>query len=696
MFDVKKVTFKLGEDEIVIETGQIARQASGSVTVQCGDNVIHVAAVIAKDAVEGQSFLPLSVNYQEKAYAAGSIPGGFFKREGRPSEKETLTSRLIDRPLRPLFDHQFKHETNVIVTVLSTDRTSHLEHLAIIGASAALSIAGAPYQGPVAASKVAYIDDNFVLNPKITDAKTNLDLTVAGTQDAVLMVESEADQLSEAIMLEAVMFGHEQMQPAIQAIQALVEQVNPAPFSISVQNNVDDEACLKLIRDEFSDTIAQAYQTTNKVERQSKIAQIYQQINTKYETNEQLKNLLSAAKQLEKETVRNSILAGESRIDGRDTQTVRDIKIKNNLLPRAHGSSLFTRGETQALVVTTLGSDRDSQLIDALEGKRYETFMLHYNFPSYSVGEVSRRFGGPGRREIGHGKLAKRALEAVMPSFEQFPYTIRVVSEITESNGSSSMATVCGASLSMMEAGVPLSAPVAGVAMGLIKENDQYKVLTDILGDEDHLGDMDFKVAGTVNGITALQMDIKINGITKEIMTEALRQAKMARMHILGEMNQVIDRSKESVSKYAPHTISFEINPNKIRDVIGKGGAVIKALQEETNSTISIEDQGQVKIFSVDEASAQQAKSRIEEITADLIVGKVYKGKATKIVDFGVFITLPTGKDGLVHISQISEERVENINDYVEVGQAIDVRIIEIDRQGRIRLSMKTLEEQTS
>ena len=690
-----KRTFQYGQDTVTLETGEIARQASGAVMVNMSGTTVFVTAVARKEAQPGADFFPLTINYQEKAYAAGKIPGGFFKREGRPTENETLISRLIDRPLRPLFPKGYYNEVQVICTVVSLNPDIDPDIPSMIGASAALTIADIPFKGPVGCCRVGYADGEYKLNPTREQLdESELDLVVAGTESAVLMVESEADELPEDVMLGAVMFGHEQMQTVINEINAFAAEVGntqtewlPAPV---------DEELISTVEGECEAEVTAAYKISDKLERLNKLDDIRNALIEKYASAEDAKwdasALSGAFSKLEKKVVRGSIIAGNARIDGRDTKTVRPLHIRTGVLERTHGSALFTRGETQALVVTTLGTARDAQIIDALEGSYKDSFMLHYNFPPYSVGETGR-MGGTGRREIGHGRLAKRGVASVLPTIEEFPYTIRVVSEITESNGSSSMASVCGTSLSLMDAGVPISSPVAGIAMGLIKEDEGFAVLTDILGDEDHLGDMDFKVAGTENGVNALQMDIKIEGITKEIMEIALAQAKDARMNILEQMNAVISEPNLDMSDYAPRILTIQINPEKIRDVIGKGGATIKALTEETGANIDIDEEGVVKISSSDNAAAKECKRRIEEITADVEVGKVYNGRVTKIMDFGAFVTIIPGKDGLVHISQICEERVNNVTDKLSEGQFVDVKVLEIDKQGRIRLSMKAIGE---
>ena len=689
-------TFQYGSETVTLQTGEIARQASAAIVASMGDTVVLVTVVGRKEANPGQSFFPLTINYQEKTYAAGKIPGGFFKREGRPSESETLICRLIDRPLRPLFPKGFMNEVQVIATVMSLDPEISADIPALIGASAALACSGIPFAGPVGAAKVGYIDGEYVLNPSTTQMEsTALDLVVAGTDQAVLMVESEADQLSESTMLDAVMFGHEQLQTAITAIKQLAAEVNATPWDWKAPE-ADTDLAQKVDAAVRSDLTA-AYQIAEKQVRQDAVSA------AKDKAVEALAaadgadgysagGVKGAFSKLEKEIVRGRIIAGEPRIDGRTTDKVRQITVQTGVLPRSHGSAVFTRGETQAIVASTLGTTRDAQIIDALSGETRMAFMLHYNFPPYSVGETGF-VGSPKRREIGHGKLAKRGVQAVMPSDEDFPYTIRVVSEITESNGSSSMASVCGTSLSLMDAGVPLKAPVAGIAMGLIKEGDDYAVLSDILGDEDHLGDMDFKVAGSESGITALQMDIKIDGITREIMEKALAQAKDGRIHILGEMAKVLAEPRGDLSEHAPRFITLKINPEKIAAVIGKGGAVIRALTEETGATIDIGDDGLIKIASSDRTAGEEAKRRIELITADIEVGTIYEGKVQKIMDFGAFVNILPGKDGLVHISQISEQRVQNVADELSEGQVVKVKVLEVDKQGRIRLSMKAVAE---
>ncbi|MCH8930794.1 MAG: polyribonucleotide nucleotidyltransferase [Proteobacteria bacterium] len=693
MNSIKK-SFQYGEHEVTIETGEIARQTDGAVLVSVADTIVLVTAVGRKEAAAGRDFFPLTVNYQEKTYAAGRIPGGFFKREGRPSEKETLTCRLIDRPIRPLFPKGFYHEVQVVATVVSVNPDVDPDIPAILGASAALALSGMPFAGPIGGARVGYINGEYVLNPSMSQlTESKLDLVVAGTERAVLMVESEADCLDEEVMLGAVMYGHEQMQIAIKAIAELAAEAGKAAWDW--QPAEKDEELAKAVAELASEKLATAYQVTEKQARYSQVGEIrdavVEELSEGDDARWDAEDVTGEFKSLESKVVRSRVLAGEARIDGRDTTTVRPIDIRVGVLPRTHGSALFTRGETQAIVVTTLGTGRDAQIIDALEGERRERFMLQYNFPPYCVGETGF-MGSPKRREIGHGRLAKRGIMAVMPDLDEFPYVIRVVSEITESNGSSSMASVCGTSLSLMDAGVPVKAPVAGVAMGLIKEGDKYVVLTDILGDEDHLGDMDFKVAGTREGITALQMDIKIDGITRDIMEGALAQAKDGRFHILEEMAKVIDQPREEMSEWAPSIITMHIDPEKIRDVIGKGGSVIRQITEETGATIDIENDGTIKIASVEGLSGQEARRRIELITAEVEVGKIYDGKVARLMDFGAFVTILPGKDGLVHISQISEERVEKVSDKLSEGDEIRVKVLEVDRQGRVRLSMRNLD----
>lgn len=683
----------INDQKVTIETGKIARQANGSVFVSCEGTSILATVAAKKDASPDQSWFPLTVNYQEKTYAAGRIPGGFFKREGRPSEKETLISRLIDRPLRPSFPNGFLNDVQVIITVVSLNPEVQTDILSLIGASAALSISDIPFNGPIGGIRVGYIDNKYVINPSVSNMENSkLDLVIAGTKDAILMVESEAEILSEEIMLEAVMTGHNEIKNIINGIEELVTEAGKDKWIID--EIVKDETLKNKIEEVAAGKINSAYQIADKVSRQNELDQIKSDIeqtiidqSEEYESSD----IKSEFKQIEKEIVRSRILDGQPRIDGRDTETVRDITIDLNLLERTHGSALFTRGETQALVATTLGTERSSQIIDALEGEYKDKFMLHYNFPPYSVGETGF-IGSPKRREIGHGKLARRSLEAVLPDMTKFPYTIRLVSEITESNGSSSMATVCGSSLALMQAGVPIKSHVAGIAMGLVKDGDNYKVLTDILGDEDHLGDMDFKVAGTTDGITALQMDIKIDGITKSIMKDALEQAKNAKLHILKIMNEAIKEPSVDYSPYAPSIITITVAKDKIRDVIGKGGATIRSLTEVTGAQIDINDDGLVTIASVDQSSGQMAKEKIELLTADVEVDKIYEGRVAKIMDFGAFVTILPGKDGLVHISEISQERVESVKDVLSEGQVIKVKVIEIDKQRRIRLSMKRID----
>jgi len=686
-----KKSFQYGAHTVTLETGEMARQADGAVIVSMSDTVVLVTAVGRKYAGEGQNFMPLTVNYQEKTYAAGRIPGGFFKREGRPSEKETLTSRLIDRPIRPLFPKGFYNEVQVIATVLSANPDVDPDIPSLIGASAALALSGIPFNGPIGGARVGYINGAYVLNPTSTQlADSQLDLVVAGTSRAVLMVESEAKVLNEEIMLGAVMFGHEQMQVAIDAINALKAEAGKPAWDW-VPPASDDELNAAVAA-EAEAAFNEAYQITVKQDRYARVDEIKTAAKEKLVggdeprwTPDQVKAALNG---LESRVVRGRVTSGHPRIDGRNTRTVRPIEVRTGVLPRTHGSALFTRGETQALVVTTLGTGRDAQIIDALSGEFREPFMLHYNFPPYCVGETSFQLG-PKRREIGHGKLARRAIQAVLPEMSEFPYVLRVVSEVTESNGSSSMASVCGASLALMDAGVPVKAAVAGVAMGLVKDGERYAVLTDILGDEDHLGDMDFKVAGTSEGVTALQMDIKIEGITREIMFDALAQARDARLHILDEMNNVISRPREKMSDWAPTIMAFKIDPEKIREVIGKGGSVIRQITEETGATIDIDNDGTIRIASVDGDSGREARRRIDLITADVEVGQVYEGKVARLMDFGAFVTILPGKDGLVHISQISDERVERVSDKLKEGDSVRVKVLEVDRQGRIRLSMR-------
>ena len=689
MFDVVTTTFQYGAHTVELEMGEIARQANAAVKVDMDGTVVFVTVVGQKTAREGQDFFPLTVNYQEKTYSAGKIPGGFFRREARPSEGETLLARLIDRPIRPLFPEGYMNEVQVIITVLSLNPEILPDIPAMLGTSAALSASGIPFNGPIGAANVGYIDNSYVLNPTVSEMEnSNLDLMVAGTKDAVLMVESEAKELSEDIMLGAVMFGHEQMQVAIDAISEFAAEVGNEAWEWSAPEK--DEALAKQVSEICEADLKDAFQTADKMERQDKVSAAKEKLMGVLASEEGADEsaISGAFKDLEKKIVRSRIISGEPRIDGRDNQTVRAIESRVGVLPRTHGSALFTRGETQAMVITTLGTQRDAQIIDALQGSYKDPFLLHYNFPPYSVGETGRT-GSPGRREIGHGRLAKRGVLAVMPDQETFPYTVRVVSEITESNGSSSMASVCGTSLSLMDAGVPIKAPVAGIAMGLVKEGEDFAVLTDILGDEDHLGDMDFKVAGTKDGINALQMDIKIEGITKEIMEQALEQAQTARLHILDEMNKVINEPRQEVSDFAPRYVTMKINPDKIREVIGKGGETIRGITEQTGAQVDIDDTGAIKISAVDGAAANAAKKIIEDITAEAEVGTVYDGKVAKIMEFGAFVTILPGKDGLVHISQISNERVEKVSDHLKEGDSVRVKLLEIDRQGRMRLSMK-------
>lgn len=689
-----KKSFAFGQHQVTLETGEIARQADGSVVVSMGDTVVLVTAVGRKQADPNKDFFPLTVNYIEKTYAAGRIPGGFFKREGRPSEKETLISRLIDRPIRPLFPEGFFNEIQVVATVISLNPEIDADIPAMIGASAALALSGVPFQGPIGAAKVGYIDGQYVLNPTAKQLKTSkLDLVVAGTAEAVLMVESEADSLPEDVMLGAVVFGHEQMQVAIKAINELKAESGKANWEWApAATNATLEAAVAA---NAQSALTDAYQIFDKMQRRDRIKEIKQAALTALASGDapqfEPADVSKEFANLEYRIVRGRVIAGEPRIDGRDMKTVRPINIRTGVLPRTHGSALFTRGETQALVTTTLGTGRDAQIIDALTGERKEPFMLHYNFPPFSVGETGM-MGSPKRREIGHGNLARRGINAVMPDMSNFPYVIRVVSEILESNGSSSMASVCGTSLALMDAGVPIKAAVAGVAMGLVKEGERFQVLTDILGDEDHLGDMDFKVAGTRNGVTALQMDIKINGITKEIMQVALEQAKAGRLHILDHMDKVLAAPRAQMSEWAPSIITIKIDPDKIREVIGKGGAVIRAITEETGTTIDIENDGTVKIASVDGVSGREAQRRIELITAEVEVGRVYEGRVARLMDFGAFVTILPGKDGLVHISQISDERVERVSDKLKEGDVVRVKVLEVDRQGRVRLSMRNVD----
>ena len=687
-------TFQYGEHEMRLETGRVARQATGAVLASMGETVVLVTVVASRES-SGRDFLPLTVDYEERTYAAGRIPGGFFKREGRPAEKAILTCRLIDRPMRPLFPAGFNNEIQVVATVMSVDPEIDPDIVAMVGASAAMTLSGAPFNGPIAASRVGFVDNSYVLNPSVTQlAESKLNLVVAGTESAVLMVESEADQLTEAQMLGAVVFGHEGAQAAIVAINQLAAEAGAERWDW--QAPAKDQTLSDQVGKLAKEDVERAYQIADKVDRQEAMALARTKVSKALLDGEsddaQAEAVKDAIKGLEKATVRDRILDDQPRIDGRDRETVRPITIETGFLPRTHGSALFTRGETQAIVTSTLGTDRDSQIIDALEGERRDTFMLHYNFPPYCVGETGR-VGTPKRREIGHGRLAKRAMLAVLPDAEDFPYVIRIVSDITESNGSSSMATVCGASLSLMDAGVKLKAPVAGVAMGLIKQGERFAVLTDILGDEDHLGDMDFKVAGTRQGVTALQMDIKIEGITQEIMEQALSQAQRGRLHILGEMDKAISAPREEMSKYAPRITTMKVPTDKIRDVIGKGGVTIRAISEATGAAIDIEDDGTIKIATADLSAAEEARRRIEQITADVEAGTIYEGKVVRLMDFGAFVNILPGKDGLVHISQISDERVANVSDKLAEGDVVKVKVLEVDKQGRIRLSMKAVED---
>jgi polyribonucleotide nucleotidyltransferase len=695
---VAKITksFQYGKQEVTLETGEIARQASGAVMVSCGGTVLLVTAVAAKSAREGQDFFPLTVDYQEKFYAGGRIPGGFFKREGRATEKETLISRLIDRPIRPLFPEEFRNEVQIIATVMSMNPDVDGDILALIGASAALSLAGTPFQGPIGAAKVGYKNGEYLLNPTVSELKdSELELVVAGTSSAVLMVESEAKELSEDVMLGAVMFGHRELQKAINAINELTVDAGIKPFEWNAPGK--NEAMISALTEAVGNQLAEAFQVRDKLQRRDAISAIRRDVTQSLagraeEAGWSIAEISKEFGELEYQTMRGSVLKTKVRIDGRALDAVRPITSRVGILPRVHGSALFTRGETQAIVAVTLGTARDGQVIDAVSGEYKEHFLFHYNFPPYSVGEAGRMMG-PKRREIGHGRLAKRGVLAVMPTMEAFPYTIRVVSEITESNGSSSMASVCGSSLALMDAGVPIKAPVAGIAMGLVKEDDDFVVLSDILGDEDHLGDMDFKVAGTEKGISALQMDIKIQGITEEIMKTALAQAKAGRLHILGEMAHAITAPRPELSDFAPRLITIKIHPDKIREVIGKGGSVIQAITKETGTQIDIQDDGTITIASVDAAAGQAAKSRIEQITSDVEPGRIYEGKVVKLMDFGAFVTISPGKDGLVHVSQISNDRVEKVSDVLKEGDLVKVKVLEVDKQGRIRLSMKAVEE---
>jgi len=688
-----KKSLMWGRHQLTLETGEIARQASGAVMVTMEDTVVLVTVVGARNAKSGQDFFPLTVDYQERTYAAGKIPGGFFRREGRPSEKEILTCRLIDRPIRPLFPEGFYNEVQIIATVMSSNNEIDADIPAMIGASAALALSGMPFDGPIGAARVGYSEGQYILNPTATELKTSqLDLVVAGTQQAVLMVESEAQQLPEDVMLGAVVFGHEQLRAVITAINEMVDEIGVPEYNWTPPQK--DEQLVARLAQIAEVELRQAYQIKQKQARTVRVKEISAKVVAELLPADASPDLINTVKNelgnLEAKIVRNQILDGEPRIDGRDTRTVRPITIRTGVLPRTHGSALFTRGETQAIVVATLGTSRDEQIVDALQGTYRERFMLHYNFPPYSTGETGR-VGTPKRREIGHGRLAKRALAAVLPSAEEFAYSIRVVSEITESNGSSSMASVCGGCLSLMDAGVPLKAQVAGIAMGLIKEGNRFAVLSDILGDEDHLGDMDFKVAGTENGVTALQMDIKINGITKEIMHAALSQAREGRLHILEKMGSAINAPRTELSAWAPRMITMKIKPEKIRDVIGKGGAVIRAITEETGTTIDIQDDGTVVIACVSSEGGENARKRIEELTADVEVGRIYDGTVLKLLDFGAIVSVLPGRDGLLHISQIANERVNSVADHLKEGQAVRVKVLEADEKGRLRLSMKAV-----
>jgi polyribonucleotide nucleotidyltransferase len=690
-------TFNFGGRNVTLETGAMARQASGAVKVTMDETVVLVTVVAKRDARPDQSFFPLTVDYQERSYAGGRIPGSFFRREGRPTEKETLTCRLIDRPLRPLFPEGFMNEVQIVATVLSLNPDVDGDIPAMIGASAAVALSGVPFDGPIGAVRVGYADGNYLLNPSATELESSeLDLVVAGTEQAVLMVESEAKGLSEEVMLGGVLFGHEQMQVAIQAIKELAAEAGTPRWDW--QAAADSSSVLDAVRRQAAAQVTEAFGITDKIERRDRLdairSEVKQALCAGDDPQFSERQVGEALHDLEAEIVRNRILDGHPRIDGRDTKTVRPITIEAKALPRTHGSAIFTRGETQVVAITTLGTARDAQLIDAIDQTYKDPFLLHYNFPPYCVGETGRL--ATKRREVGHGRLAKRALAAVMPDLEKdFPYVVRIVSEVTESNGSSSMATVCGGCLSLMDAGVPIKAPVAGVAMGLIKEGERHAVLTDILGDEDHLGDMDFKVAGTAEGVTALQMDIKINGITGEIMREALEQAHTARMHILGEMNKVLPAPRSEMSEWAPRITTLKINPDKIRDVIGKGGATIQALTKETGAGIDIDDDGVIRISAVDKKATDEAIARIQALTREVEAGDVYEGKVARIMDFGAFVTILPGKDGLVHISQIADERVENVSDVLKEGDVVRVKVLEVDKQGRIRLSMKALAADT-
>ena len=693
--NVVKKTFQYGDHEVTLETGRIARQASGSVMVTMGSTSVLCTVVAEQKSKPGQAFFPLSVHYIEKTYSVGKIPGGFFKREGRPSEKETLTSRLIDRPIRPLFEDGFMNEVQVVCTVMSADKETDPDIPAMIGTSAALALSGCPFNGPIGGARVGFTESSgYLLNPSYSAlAESQLDMVVAGTRDAVLMVESEAKELTEDQMLGAVLFAHQEMQTVINAISELASEAGKPRWEWQAPEA--DAALVEAVEAAASAPLGEAYRITEKAARYERVGQVKDEIVAQLATEDgpAEDDIKDVFKSLEKRIVRGRILAGEPRIDGRDNRTVRAIACEVDILPKAHGSALFTRGETQAIGAVTLGSTRDAQIIDALEGERRDPFMLHYNFPPYSVGEAGR-IGFTGRREVGHGRLARRGLAAVLPNEEEFPYTVRVVSEITESNGSSSMASVCVGSLSMMAAGVPLSAPVAGIAMGLVKEGNQFAVLTDILGDEDHLGDMDFKVAGTAKGVTALQMDIKIEGINEEIMERALEQALEARLHILGQMNTCLDAPREITSENAPSMTTLKIDQDKIRDIIGKGGATIRQITEESGATVDIDDDGTVKVFGQNAAARDAAIEMIQAITAEAEVGEIYTGKVARIVDFGAFVTILPGKDGLVHISQIAEERVENVTDYLSEGQEVQVKVLDVDQRGRIKLSMREVADE--
>lgn len=689
-------TFKYGNHEVILETGRIAKQADSAVLIRMGDTVLLVTVVAQKQVNEERDFFPLTVNYQEKSYAAGKVPGGYFKREGRPTEKETLVSRLIDRPLRPLFPEGFTNEVQIIATVLAMDPAVPTDIPAIIGSAAALAVSGIPFNGPLAAARVGYMDGNYLLNPSFSELETSrLNLVVAGTKRAVLMVESSADQLSEAEMLGAVLYGHEQMQVAIKAIEEFAGEAGREPWDWKpAESHV---LLVTKISELAKEKLAAAYQIAEKPQRQQQLSLIRQEVINQFcktadpQENHPESEVNAVVHDLESQIVRHRIISGERRIDGRDTITIRPITVETGILPRVHGSALFTRGETQALVITTLGTERDAQMLDDLEGERREAFILHYNFPPYSVGEIGF-MSGPKRREIGHGRLARKAFESVLPNMQDFPYVIRVVSEVTESNGSSSMATVCGASLSLMDAGVAIQSPVAGIAMGLIKEEEKYAILSDILGDEDHLGDMDFKVAGTLLGITALQMDIKIDGITREIMERALDQARHGRIHILEIMNQELSAGRTVVSDFAPRIVTIKIHPDKIRDIIGKGGVTIREITETTGAIIDIGDDGLIKVAAVDQLGSEAAIKRIQELTASVEVGEIYDGSVIKLMDFGAIVSFLGARQGLVHISQIADHRVEDVRSYLTEGQQVRVKVIDIDRQGRIRLSMKAVE----